>query len=106
MKLKEFLKIVNYENFCVSREIDGQLTVLCRLNQHTPIKCLSDKLLDSEIETMFPENEYKGIPVSLVIEEDYKGTAGSVKNSVSEEQETVLVINTDSYFVNMCLFLI
>lgn len=52
----------------------------------------------SEIETMFPENEYKGIPVSLVIEEDYKGTAGSVKNSVSEEQETVLVINTDSYF--------
>ena len=52
----------------------------------------------SEIETMFPENEYKGIPVSLVIEEDYKGTAGSVKNSVSEEQETVLVINPDSYF--------
>lgn len=59
MKLKEFLKIVNYENFCVSREIDGQLTVLCRLNQHTPIKCLSDKLLDSEIETIFIDENFK-----------------------------------------------
>ena len=59
MKLKEFLKIVNYEKFCVSREIDGQLAVLCRLTQHTPIKCLSDKLLDSEIENIFIDENFK-----------------------------------------------
>lgn len=59
MKLKEFLKIVNYENFCVSREIEGQLKTLCKITEYIPIECLSDKLLNSEIETIFIDEDFK-----------------------------------------------
>jgi len=59
---------------------------------------ITTKYKSSEIDAMFPENEYKGTPVSLVIEEEYNGTAGSVKNAVGEADETVLVLNGDSFF--------
>ena len=52
----------------------------------------------SQIEAMFPENEYKGLPVTLVIEEEFSGTAGSVKNAVGDCEETLLVLNGDSLF--------
>lgn len=59
MKLKEFLEIVNYDEFCVSKENDGELTTLCKITEYTPVQCLSDKLLDSEIETIFIDEDFK-----------------------------------------------
>ncbi len=59
---------------------------------------LTLKYKAAETEAMFPNGEYKGIPVSVVIEEEYMGTAGSVKNAVGESEETVLVLNGNSFF--------
>lgn len=52
----------------------------------------------NELEILFPENEYKGMNVSLLCVDSASVTAESVKNAVGEDGETVLVINADSYF--------
>ena len=52
----------------------------------------------SELQKLFPENEYKGMNVSFLCLESSSVTAESVKNAVNEDEETVLVINCDSYF--------
>lgn len=52
----------------------------------------------NELEILFPENEYKGMNVSLLCVDSASVTAGSMKNAVGEDDETVLVINADSYF--------
>lgn len=59
MKLKEFLEIVNYEKFCISKEIEGQLTTLCKITEYIPVEFLSDRLLYSEIETVFIDENFK-----------------------------------------------
>ena len=52
----------------------------------------------SEIQLLFPENEYKGMNVSLVCVDTAVVTAESVKNVANEDDDTLLVINADSYF--------
>ena len=52
----------------------------------------------SEIQLLFPENEYKGMNVSLVCVDTDVVTAESVKNVANEDDDTLLVINADSYF--------
>lgn len=52
----------------------------------------------NELEILFPENEYKGMNVSLLCVDSASVTAESVKNAVGEDSDTVLVINADSYF--------
>ncbi len=52
----------------------------------------------NELEILFPENEYKGMNVSLLCVDSDSVTAESVKNAVGEDSDTVLVINADSYF--------
>lgn len=52
----------------------------------------------SQIEIMFPDFQYKGIPVTTVIEENFRGTAGDVKNAVGDFDETVLVLNGNAFF--------
>lgn len=59
MKLRELLGIINYDEFCISKETDGQLKTLCKITEYIPIECLSDKLLDSEIETIFIDENFK-----------------------------------------------
>lgn len=52
----------------------------------------------SQLEALFPEGEYKGVAVTLVIEEECFGSAGSVKNAVGETEECVLVVNGNAFF--------
>ena len=72
------------------------LNKLLSLNVSEIILVLNYKA--SSIEAMFPNNEYKGIPVSFVTEENDFGSAGNVKNALADETETILVINGDIYF--------
>ncbi len=51
-----------------------------------------------EIEMLFPNNEYKGMSVSVVCEDLSTGNGESVKNTVGDDDETILVISGDSYF--------
>ncbi len=52
----------------------------------------------SEFQMLFPESEYKGMNVSLLCVDSASVTAESVKNAANEDDETILVINADSYF--------
>lgn len=56
------------------------------------------KYKSSQIEIMFPEFQYKGIPVTTVIEESFSGTAGCIKNAIGDFNETVLVLNSNAFF--------
>lgn len=56
------------------------------------------KYKSSQIEMLFPEFQYKGIPVTTVIEENSWGSAGSIKNAVSDLNETVIVLDSNSFF--------
>ena len=60
MILKEFIKIVNYDRFCISKEKDGKLKTLCRINNYIPLDCLSEKLLNTEITSVFIDENFKG----------------------------------------------
>ena len=59
MKLIDFLGKVNYDNFCISKEKNGEVEVFCRINKDVPFECLSHKLLNSEIENIFIDEEFK-----------------------------------------------
>lgn len=52
----------------------------------------------NEVETMFPDGEFRGIPVTTVFEEVNSGTVGCIKNTINSNNETVMVLNLDSYF--------
>ena len=56
------------------------------------------KYKSSQIEIMFPDFQYKGIPVTTVIEEAFYGSAGSVKNAIGDCNETVLILNSNAFF--------
>jgi len=56
------------------------------------------KYKSTQIEIMFPEFQYKGIPLTTVIEEVFYGTAGSVKNAIGDCNETVLLLNSNAFF--------
>ena len=51
-----------------------------------------------ETETLFPDGEYKDIKVSVVCDDLCADTAEAVKNVVGEDDETILVIEGDTYF--------
>lgn len=52
----------------------------------------------NEIEMLFPDDEYKGMKVSVVCDESASGTAESVKNAVGEDDDTILIISGEGYF--------
>ena len=67
---------------------------------------LTLKYKASEIASLFPDGEYKGLAVTFVIEDEPRGTAGSVKNALPESDETILVLSGDAYFdfdLNKCM---
>lgn len=52
----------------------------------------------TEIETMFIDNEYNGVPLSVFSVEENLCNANIIKNIAGETEETILILNTDSYF--------
>ena len=59
MKLKEFLEIVNYDEFDISKDEDGLLKTICKIGKYMPLGCLSEKLLNTEIENVFIDDNFK-----------------------------------------------
>lgn len=57
---------------------------------------LTLKYMPNSIIQYFNDDEYKGIKLEFVIEDEYLGTAGSVKNALAETSESVLVISGDA----------
>ena len=58
MTLREFLNIVNYSDFNISKQNNGVLKTFCRITDFTPIDCLSDKLLNSQIKEVFVDENF------------------------------------------------
>lgn len=52
----------------------------------------------TEIESLFPDNIYKGMQVSFIIEDENSKDAALVKNAVYESDDTLLIITEPSYF--------
>lgn len=58
MKLREFLNAVNYNKFAICKQNNGMLSLLCKITEYMPNKCLSDKLLDSEIDSILIDDNF------------------------------------------------
>lgn len=59
MKLKEFLEIVNYDEFDISKDEDCSLKTICKISKYMPLGCLSEKFLNTEIENVFIDDNFK-----------------------------------------------
>ncbi len=56
------------------------------------------KYKSNEIKTLFPEEEFKSIKISFIDEDEISQDAESLKNILTELNETVLFINAKSFF--------
>lgn len=61
---------------------------------------LTLKYMPNSIVEYFQDDEYNGLKLEFVIEDEFLGTAGSVKNALADSSESVLVISGDA----MCDF--
>ena len=59
MILKEFIEIVNYDKFCILKDEDGILKTICKINNYIPLDCLSEKLLNAEIDKVYVDEDFK-----------------------------------------------
>lgn len=57
---------------------------------------LTLKYMPNSIIEYFNDDEYKGIKLEFVIEDEFLGTAGSVKNALADTNESVLVMSGDA----------
>lgn len=55
MKLKEFIDIVNYDNFdiCIDTADKGLVRKICLRNNDVPYKYLNDDILNFDVNTVF-----------------------------------------------------
>lgn len=53
MQLVDFINIINYSDFSICENSEKGLKEIFRINKDTPIKYISSKLLDKEIEMVY-----------------------------------------------------
>lgn len=57
MKLIDFINIVNYSDFSICENSERGLKEIFRINKETPIKYISNELLNKEIEMVYIDDE-------------------------------------------------
>ena len=67
MILKEFIEIVNYDTFDISKDENGILKTICKIGEYMPINCLSEKFLNVEVENVFIDEDFKENDNNLIV---------------------------------------